>query len=156
MLVQWLTNNKLTLNVKKCKSMLIPRKVSSQISGLPPLSLLNSSLDKVQNYKYLGVLITTDLSWSDHITTLRSKARRQLDYLYRKFYNLVTPDTLKTLYIAHVRPLLEHAVPVWDPHHKEDMSALESVQKLVSKICTKVWDTVSSGPEEAIYQNVEQ
>ena len=57
---------------------------------------------------------------------------------------LATPDTLKTLYIAYVRPLLEYAVPVWDPHHKKDVSALESVQKLASKIiCAKAWDTVS-------------
>ena len=93
-----LTDYKLTLNVKKCKSMLISRKVSSQISSLPPISLLNSPLDKVLSYRYLGVLITASLSWSDHITTVCSKARRQLGYLYRKFYNHVTPDTLKTLY----------------------------------------------------------
>ena len=53
-LAQWLTDYKLTLNVKKCKSMLISRKVSSQISSLPPISLLNSPLDKVLSYRYLG------------------------------------------------------------------------------------------------------
>jgi hypothetical protein len=142
-LAQWLTDYKLTLNVKKCKSMLISRKASSQISSLPPIALLNSPLDEVQSYRYLGVLITAGLSWSDHITTVCSKARRQLGYLYRKFYNHVPPITLKTLYIAYVRPLLEYGVPVWDPHHKKDVMALESVQRLATKICTKTWNASS-------------
>jgi hypothetical protein len=99
--------------------------------------------DEVQSYRYLGVLITAGLSWSDHITTVCSKARRQLGYLYRKFYNHVPPITLKTLYIAYVRPLLEYGVPVWDPHHKKDVMALESVQRLATKICTKTWNASS-------------
>ena len=142
-LAQWLTDYKviITLNVKKCKSMLISRKVSSQISSLPLISLLNSPLDKVLSYRYLGVLITASLSWSDHITTVCSKARRQLGYLYKN--NHVTPDTLKTLYIAYIWLLLEYAVPVWDPHHKKDVVALESIQRLASKICTKTWNAAS-------------
>ena len=55
-LAEWLTDFKLTRNVKKCKSMLISRKTSTQISSLPPIQLLNSPLDKVQSYRNLGIL----------------------------------------------------------------------------------------------------
>ena len=51
-LSQWLADYKLTL--KKCKSMLISRKMSSQVSSLPPISLQNCPLNKVLNYRYLG------------------------------------------------------------------------------------------------------
>ena len=81
------------------------------------------------------------------ITTVCSKARRQLGYLY----NHVTSDTLKTLYIAYVRPLHVYAIPVWDPHHKKDLSALESVQKLAAKICTKTWDTAAASYGDWLY-----
>ena len=101
-LSQWLVDYKLTLNVKKCKTMLISRKMVSLVSSLPPISLQSCPLDKVLSYKYLGVLIAADLSWSGHVTTVCAKARRQLGYLYRKFYNHVTSNTLKTLYIAYV------------------------------------------------------
>ena len=45
--------------------------------------------------------------------------------------------TLRVLYITHVRPHLEYATPVWDPHLVRDSEALESVQRFASKVCTK-------------------
>ena len=44
-LSQWPADYKLTLNVKKCKSMLISRKMSSQVSSPPLISLQNCPLD---------------------------------------------------------------------------------------------------------------
>ena len=117
-LAMWLADHKLTLNVKKCKSLLISRKRSSFISSLPPISINNSALDKVQSYRYLGVTITADLSWSDHINLICTKARKQLGFIYRKLYGHAMPSTLKTLYTTFVRPHLEYAVPVWNPHLK--------------------------------------
>ena len=42
-----------------------------------------------------------------------------------------------------MRPLLEYAVPVWDPHLVKDIHALESVQQFATKVCTKTWRDVS-------------
>ena len=51
--------------------------------------------------------------------------------------------TLKTLYTAFVRLHLEYAVPVWNPHQKKDVLALESVRRLATKICTNTWHEVT-------------
>ena len=58
-------------------------------------------------YKYLGLLLTSDLSWSDHITGIRSKASKILGLVYRRFYGAADQDTVKQLYISLVRPHLE-------------------------------------------------
>ena len=36
---------------------------------------------------------------------------------------------------------MEYACPVWDPHHKKDIQALENVQKFALKVCSKSWSS---------------
>ena len=100
----WSTDNYLTLNPKKCKYMIISRK---RVTPLPetPLILGGSVLAQVDTYKYLGVLLNNKLSWSPHVETVCSKARKDLGLLYRRFYADCNPSTILQLYnIALVRP----------------------------------------------------
>ena len=39
-----------------------------------------------------------------------------------------------------MRPHLEYAAPVWDPHLIKDITKLENVQKFAMKMCSKQWD----------------
>ena len=140
-LANWITVHHLTLNVRKCKSLLISRK-HSHLSG-ESVTVFGQVLEKVESYKYLGVLINSTLTWSDHISRVCSKARQQLGLLYRQFYGDSNTSTLKALYVTQVRPHLEYTIPVWDPHLSKDIEALESVQRFASKVCTKKWRDVS-------------
>ena len=55
-----------------------------------------------------------------------------LGYLYRKFYRHANSSTLLQLYLAYVRPHLEYAAAVWDPHQQGHITSIESVQKFVA------------------------
>ena len=48
-------------------------------------------------------------------------------------------DTLKQLYVAFIRPHLEYATSVWDPHLSKDIRKLESVRCFACRVCTKRW-----------------
>jgi len=52
------------------------------------LFLMGEPIEKVSSFKYLGVTISDDLTWSKHIQTISSKARRIIGMLYRQFYRL--------------------------------------------------------------------
>ena len=95
---------------------------------------------RVTSYKYLGVQITSDLMWSDHITKVCTKTRRLIGVLYRNFYKHSTPSSMLKLYNSFIRPHLEQATAVWDPFLKKDIEMLEGVQKFGLKVCTKSWD----------------
>ena len=137
----WLAHNCMSLNAAKCKYMLISRKRSSLASTLPTLFIGSpeATMEKVTCMKYLGVYISSDLSWSIHIDIITSKARRTLGFIYRKFYRNVNSSVLTKLYTTLVRPLLEYCCAVWDPHLQKDIEKLESIQRLACKICTKNW-----------------
>ena len=60
----WVDSNHLRFNVKTSKLMVISRKRS------PPslyITLKGSPVQQVSTYKYLGVLVSDDLSWTSHI-----------------------------------------------------------------------------------------
>ena len=100
---QWSDDNYLTLNPKKCKVMLISRKRSCSFEAVS-LLLNGSALEKVNSFKYLGVTISNNLTWSNHVDIVCSKARRTLGLIYRRFYANCNPDTLLKLYLSLVRP----------------------------------------------------
>ena len=73
------------------------------------------------------------LSWSAHIESICTKARKQIGLLYRRFYGNIDDHSLLELYSVLVRPHLEYAAPVWDPHLTKYTNKLESVQKFALK-----------------------
>ena len=62
------------LTLKKTKYMLISRKSQSFLSSLPPLFLNSSTIEHVYSYKYLEVVVNSNLSWSLHISSVCSKS----------------------------------------------------------------------------------
>ena len=121
------SSNSLNFNISKCKYMVVSRKRMPTTPASPVL--LNSiPLERVELFKHLGLVISSDLSWSNHITSICAKAKRILGLLYRHYYNHVERDVLKQLYISLVRPHLEYSCAVWDPYTLKDKRNLEQVQ----------------------------
>ena len=128
----------ITLNANKCKYMVISKLRSRAIIS-QQLMLGSWTLDRVSHYKYLGVLISDDLSWSLHVERISSKARRRLGMLYRQFYQWSSPEALLKLYLSLIRPHLEYAVQVWNPYPAKDVHKLESIQQFALRMCLKRW-----------------
>ena len=136
----WITQHHLSFNTSKCKCMTVTRLRQNSVS--PPVLQLNGKpMENVTSYKYLGVTLTSDLTWSDHIHNITRKARRLTGMLYRQFYRWSSPTALSSLYVSLVRPHLEHAAPAWNTYLIKDINSLESVQKFALKVCLKQWDT---------------
>lgn len=72
------------INVHKTVAMTITRKRE-------PLKLSyrikDHVLTSVDQFKYLGVIISSDLKWNEHITYIQKKAMRTLGYLRRTLRN---------------------------------------------------------------------
>ena len=126
-----------TFNTAKCKYMRISRKKKCSISA-PSFFLNGCPLEEVPTFKYLGVIISSDLSWSQHIEGICSKARKIIGMLYRRYYQYADSSTLLKLYTSLVRPH-EYAAPVWDPSTVQDIQHLESVQKFALWVSSKQW-----------------
>ena len=71
-------------------------------------------------FKYLGVWILSDLSWTKHNEITCSKARRVLGYIYRMFALYCEPDTIISLHKSQVLPTQDYVSVVWESHLKEN------------------------------------
>ncbi len=89
---EWVNSNHLALNPTKCKFMIVTRKRNPTWS--PNLQLNGVELGQVENFKYLGVLLSSDLSWLTHIESICSKARKLVGLLYRRFSGDVDDQAL--------------------------------------------------------------
>ena len=80
-------------------------------------SLHNKTLEKVQSAKYLGITISDNMDWGQHISEISSKATKTLGFLCRNLA-FATRSTKAVAYKTLVLPKLEYAAPIWSPYSK--------------------------------------
>ena len=134
---EWVRNRKLRLNVTKTKSMVMSRKRKPLTLNL---SIEGSPIAQVDTFRYLGVQISSNLSWVTHIIAICSRARKFIGFLYRYFYQADT-RCLSRLYRALVLPILDYGCCIWDRYHLKYQVLLEKVQHFAAKLATKRWSS---------------
>ena len=99
-------------------------------------SLCGVILQQVDEAKYLGVLLSSDLMWSKHKQHLVSKANSTMGLLWR---NLTTfsAKLREQAFISLVRSRLEYCCAIWDPHLAKDRDNLEVVQWRAARFITQ-------------------
>ena len=137
----WLTSKSLHINILKTKYMIFSHRPQAYFDQLPTIKIADSAIDRVSSFKYLGIVLKPNLSWSAHIHLLRKKAKKILGLIYRQFYKHCSSSTLLTLYKTLVRPILEYGSIVWDPPSPHVSDSLEQIQHFALKIISKSWTT---------------
>ena len=100
----WLSANKLTLNVKKTKYMLIGSQFKlSQINSDFTVKVNNTPLERVIKHKSLGVQIDESLNWRPHIHTISKKIAAGIAIL-KRVSHFIPFDTRVNMYNALVMP----------------------------------------------------
>ena len=130
----------LKVHADKCCHMFVSRK---RINSITPPSLYiqeNSPLQQVDSVKYLGVVLMSDLAWSEHISNICSKVWKLIGLLYRRFHHC-SPEVMLRLYKVFICPHLEYAPQVWDPYFVKDIEILEKCQKFALRVCTRGWSS---------------
>ncbi len=92
-------------------------------------------LNTVETTKYLGVTIQSKLNWKPHINNITKKANNIRAFLQRNLSRCPRP-VKEQAYKTYVRPILEYASTVWDPHTIELTNQLEMVQSRAARFVT--------------------
>jgi len=127
-------------NPDKCEILRISRK---KHPFLFPYKLHGIELKATEAAKYLGVTISKDLSWTNHINNITSKASNSLRFIKR---NIKTSNkkVKETAYKTYVRPQLEYCSTVWHPWQKYLIYKIEQVQRSAARYVCNDYNYTSS------------
>jgi hypothetical protein len=89
-------------------------------------------IPEASSYKYVGIILCSDLSWSD-----------QVNYTVKKVWKLLhftmcilkkgNSNTKSLAYTSLVHPILEYSVACWDTYREGQINVLDRVQKKAAK-----------------------
>ena len=132
----WLTANKLTLNVKKTKYMLIGSKFKlSQIHNDFTVKVHNTPPDRVTKHKTLGVHIDESVNWRPHINATSKKISAGLAIL-KRVSTTIPFDTRMNMYNALVVPYFNYCSTVWGNIGKGLSDRIQKLQNRAARILT--------------------
>ena len=121
------TSWNLKLNPSKCVLMRFgsARYEDGDHSGY---TLGSASLKLVKTHRYLGVLIDSTLRFHPHIAEVVRKSSGLSNQILRSTV-CRSPIFMITLFISHIRPILDYCSTVWNHSYLGDVRRLESVQR---------------------------
>ena len=134
----WASDWGMSFNATKCYILSInsTRSFYYQLNG--------TILQHVDNNPYLGLLISKDLKWANHIEKTTKKASSSLGFIQRNLRRC-PQHCRKTAYIALVRSRLEYGSIIWDPHLQKDIDKLEKIQRKAARFIKQDYRSKEKG-----------
>jgi hypothetical protein len=161
----WLTINKMALNISKTKYIIFRARGKSLPANLVPLCINTNKIGGVhdeskiyeisrvhsgankedQQYKLLGVYLDEFLSFDYHVNSLCTKLSRANFYLSR-VSNLLSTNALKNLYHALFHPHLLYCLVITSCATKTKLNRITTLQKKAIRIINKAKKNQHANP----------
>eukprot|EP00061_Rhincodon_typus_P007721 g29706.t1 len=110
-LVMWCNENNLSVNVGKSKELIIEfRKKGGEHA---PIYINGTEVERVKSIKFLGVMITTDLSWTSHVNATVKKAQQHLFFLRRLRKFGMSTRSVTNSYRYTIESILSGCITAW-------------------------------------------
>ena len=103
-------SNNLTVNIKKSKLVIFHK------GRLPKCEILYKQevLERVNEFTYLGITLSSQMSFTSHMQTTVLKANSRIGLLYSKLDLQKMPiEVVMKVFACYVLPLFEYGLPIW-------------------------------------------
>ena len=149
---EWTTKQKMLLNTKKTKAMIINFTNKHQFTTR--IQLNNTNIEVVDSMKILGTTVTKDLNWNINTQDIIKKVNRRMLLLKRiQNFGASVSDMIQ-LWRTYCLSVLEQSSVVWGSSlSEENKNDLERTQKCFTKLILK--NKYKTYEESLLYLNLE-
>ena len=107
---QWLTSNKLSLNIKKTKFMVFH--TTKKKIEYPDLNINGIAIEKINQFSFLGLYINNNLTWDTHIKHISLKISKII-FTINRLKHIYPQHILHNIYNTLILPHLNYCVIIW-------------------------------------------
>ena len=133
--IRWTQLNNMELHEDKFEVLNYCLNSSLLLRNLPLVAELRQydisdgrSIYPVDVVRDLGVILSSDCSWSPQVNNTVKEARKMASWVLSVFRDR-SPFLMLTLFKSMVRSKLEYCCPVWNPSKVWDIQAIENIQR---------------------------
>ena len=138
---KWCDENKMKLNVKKCKF------ITSNYTPAQPISINGEPLEEVSSYKYLGIELNNKLNWDQQWTRVKS-ITSSVPFLIKRLKQQGWPESiLITIYRSHALSHFIYSAPTLSSASLGAKHEMDLFQKRILRIIN-----ISSSRAETKYR----
>ena len=139
LLSQWAKQWLVTFNPSKTEAILFTLR---NFDHMPVLKFENTHIKFVESHKHLGLTLSYDGKWTDHIHNVKTSAAKVLGIM-RKLKFSFSRNALNQIYFSYLLPVLEYACIVWDGCAAHNSDILDKIQNEAARIVTGLTRSVS-------------
>ena len=100
-------------------------------------SILAAELNVVQSATDLGVIVSNDLKWTDHISSVLVKANHMMGFIKHNCIKELKRDLLTTLHLSLVRSHLCYTFQLWAPQSPTLVFKIKNIQHRATRFICK-------------------
>ena len=123
---QWLTNNKLTINTEKTKSMFFVK--IKTYSKKEQINIDKERIENVDSIRYLGITIDNKLSFKNHIDVVNQKLIKLIGLFYR-LRKFLSKSQMIQVFKSYVQPVVQYGILIYGNSVLSDISLIDSKLK---------------------------
>ena len=128
-----------------------------------------SNLEIVNHVKIVGLTISNDLKWNQHVNNIVKKTNNRIYFIIQRKRAKITPSEILLFYCTCVRPTLEYSTQVFQyalPNDPSDVVELAQQKRVLSIIypaiykpsslderrpCLKLFKSIESSPDHKLH-----
>ena len=131
--VSWCDVSFLQLNVSKTKEVIVDLR---KFPSIPvPISIKGVEIERVDSYKYLGIVIDKDLSFGPHVDTVTKKMQQRLFFLRKMNSFRVCSKMMTIFYRSFIESAFTFCMAAWYGYlSMQNRNKLQGKINLASKI----------------------